>query len=75
MIRKKTKKPDYNDSNLMEDSLLVMLLIVKVFLFYMMLDMITVFVWWLRVIMAVGITGVIYYICTLFGTYMSERDL
>ena len=72
---KKKKEPDYINSSLMEDSLLAMLLILKAFLFYMMLDMMTLFVWWLKVIMSIGITGVIFYICTLFGTYMSERDL
>ena len=72
---KKKKEPDYINSSLMEDSLLVMLLILKAFLFYMMLDMMTLFVWWLKVIMSIGITGVIFYICTLFGTYMAERHL
>jgi len=72
---KKKKEPDYINSDLMEDSILVMLLIAKVFLFYIMLDMVMGFVWWLRLIMSIGITGVIYYICTLFGTYMSERNL
>ncbi len=72
---KKKKEPDYINSDLMEDSILVMLLILKVFLFYIMLDMVMGFVWWLRLIMSIGITGVIYYICKLFGTYMAERNL
>ena len=58
----KKNVPDYNSGiDIIELSTLVVALLGQVFLIYLMLDMLTDYVWWIRLGISVSITTAIYY--------------
>ena len=63
MVRHNKKNvPEYNSGmDIFEQLALVVALLGQVFLIYLMLDMLTDYVWWIRLGISVSITTAIYY--------------